>query len=351
MIELIRFENFKALREATLPLGQFILIVGPNGSGKSTALSAPVFMSGPQNWDSDQLRTAGVSDSAAVIMEATWLESSESNGGDFLLASTWMKGQPGRTEVRSANSKTAGNPEKPLGALARSRLFLLDANRIAQPVPARPNIELGADGFGLAGVLGKMRDQYPDNFESLNSRLADWIPDFDHVLFETPQKGCRSICLRTCDGHRAIRAFDLSQGTLLALALLTIAYMPDPPPVICIKDPDYGLHPRLLRPARDMLYRLAYPDDAQKRESVQVIMTTHNPYFLELFRGHPEQIVVAEKDGLAARFSRLSERTDLTEIARDVPLSKVWDNREPPSTPAGIKTLLTPRYRPQFKLR
>ena len=100
-----------------------------------------------------------------------------------------------------------------------------------------------------------------------------------------------------------------------------------------------------------MLYRLAYPDDAQGREPVQVIMTTHNPYFLDLFRGHPEQIVVAEKDGLDARFSRLSERTDLTEIVRDVPLSKVWDNREPSAPAAGIKTLLTPRYRPQFKLR
>jgi predicted ATPase len=351
MIESIRFENFKALREATLPLGQFTLIVGPNGSGKSTALSAPIFMSGPQNWDFDQVRTAGVSDSAPVVIEARWRESWESYEGDFLLASTWNKGQTGRTEVRSVNGSRAANPERSLSALARSRLFLLDANRIAQPVPLRPNMELGADGFGLAGVLGRVRDQHPDNFESLNRRLAEWIPDFDHVLFETPQQGCRSICLRTRDGHRVIRSVDLSQGTLLALALLTIAYMPDPPAVVCIKDPDYGLHPRLLQPLRDILYRLAYPNDAHGGEPVQVIMTTHNSYFLEFFRGHPEQIVVTEKDGLEARFSRLSERTDLTEIVRDIPLSKVWDNREPPAPAAGIKTLLTPRYRPQFKLR
>jgi predicted ATPase len=348
MIESIRFENFKALREATLPLGPFTLIVGPNGSGKSTALSAPVFMGAAKNWDFEQVRTAGTPDSAAAVIEAKWRETAQSYGGDFVITSTWSQGQTGVTEMRSEDS-SPGNSERPRKALTRTRLFLFDANRIAQAVPLRKNMELGADGFGLAGVLSRVRDQHPGNFESLNKRLAEWIPDFDHILFETPQPDYRSICLRTRDAHHAIRACDLSQGTLLALALLTIAHLPDPPAIVCIKDPDYSLHPRLLRDVWDMLHRLAYPDDG--REPVQVIMSTHNPYFLELFRRHPEQIVVAEKDGVAARFSRLSERTDLTEIVRDVPLSKVWDNREPPAASGGLKTLLTPRYRPQFKLR
>ena len=41
MIESVQFRNFKALRNTTLPLGRFTLIVGPNGSGKSTALTSP----------------------------------------------------------------------------------------------------------------------------------------------------------------------------------------------------------------------------------------------------------------------------------------------------------------------
>src|SRR5215472_1247639 len=40
MIESIEFHNFKVLREATLQLGRFNLLVGPNGSGKSTVLTA-----------------------------------------------------------------------------------------------------------------------------------------------------------------------------------------------------------------------------------------------------------------------------------------------------------------------
>src|SRR5207249_781795 len=132
------------------------------------------------------------------------------------------------------------------------------------------------------------------------------------------REGHRSISLRTRKGHHMIKAADLSQGTLIALALLTIAYLPEPPSIVCLEEPDHGLHPRLLRDVRDALYRLAYPEGAQeKREPVQVIATTHNPYFVDLFREHPEEIVIAEKVGLEARFSRLSDRPHLDEILAD----------------------------------
>ena len=122
-----------------------------------------------------------------------------------------------------------------------------------------------------------------------------------------------------------IKASDLSQGTLIALALLTIAYLPEPPSIVCLEEPDHGLHPRLLRDVRDALYRLAYPEGSkEKREPVQVIATTHNPYFLDLFREHPDEIVIAEKVGLEAKFTRLSDRKDLEEILGDAPLSEVW---------------------------
>jgi predicted ATPase len=351
MIESIRFENFKGLQDATLPLGRFTLVVGANGTGKSTALGAPMLMNTPQNWIFDEVRMAGTPDSATVVIEAKWRETSQSDDGDFLLTTTWRKDQMSGTAVRPENSRHPGDPKRALEALARSRLFSLDAKRMAEAVQLRPNVELDADGFGLAGALDRMRDQHPENFESLNTRLGQWFPDFDRVVFETAQEGRRSICLRTREGH-VMKAWDLAQGTLLALGLLTIAYLPAPPPAVCIKDPDRGLHPRLLRDVREVLSRLAYPENGDgQREPVQVVMTTHNPYFLDLFRGHPEQIVIAEKDGLAARFSRLSERTDLTEVVREVPLSRVWDNREPAGLPAGIKSLLSPRNRPQIKLR
>jgi predicted ATPase len=40
MIEFVQFRNFRVLRDTTLPLSRFTLLLGPNGSGKSTALQA-----------------------------------------------------------------------------------------------------------------------------------------------------------------------------------------------------------------------------------------------------------------------------------------------------------------------
>src|SRR6267378_2361262 len=59
MIKSIHFQNFKALRAATLRLGPFTLIVGPNGSGKSTAMEALHFASGPHEHSFDEIATTG----------------------------------------------------------------------------------------------------------------------------------------------------------------------------------------------------------------------------------------------------------------------------------------------------
>ena len=122
-----------------------------------------------------------------------------------------------------------------------------------------------------------------------------------------------------------IPATELSQGTLIAIAILTLSYIPDTPPIVCIEEPDRGLHPRLLRDVRDALYRLAYPESVgEKRPPVQVIATTHSPYLLDLFRDHPEEIVIANKIGQEARFERLLDQGNIDEILEDAHLGDIW---------------------------
>ena len=332
MLEWIEFKNFKALRDTRLPLGRFTLIVGPNGSGKSTALSGLQTLLSRNIGDPNQIRTAGVSSSEPVMVSAQW---GTSNQGQ-LLSVGWNRMQGTSHKFNPLGHNTGTSQHEFLQTLARARVFSLDANEIAKPVRLVPDIELAASGANLAGVLDRLRDQFPEHFEALNAQLGRWIPEFDRILFETPFEGNRSLALRTREGKHTIKAADLSQGTLIALALLTIAYLPEPPSIICLEDPDHGLHPRLLREVRDALYRLAFPEDSgEKREPVQVIATTHNPYFLDLFREHPEQIVIAEKVGLEGRFTRLSDRKDLEEILGDAPLSEVWYSGVLGGVPAG----------------
>ena len=321
MIESIQFKNFKALRDTTLQLKQFTLIVGPNGSGKSTALSAVSALESAEFSRSGQLRSIGVGEGKEVALRVKC--DGERSGWDFKVV--WTENGCSTESHGPDDSLARGYGGGFANVFGSPRMFSLEANAIARPVQLQPFEELHLDGANLAGVLDRLRDQNPERFELVNEELSRWIPEFNRILFETPGPGLRAIALRTREGSHSIKAADLSQGTLIALALLTIAYLPEPPSIVCLEEPDHGLHPRLLRDVRDAIYRLAYPEGAQeKREPVQVIATTHNPYFLDLFREHPEEIVIAEKVGLEAKFSRLSDRPDLEEILGDAPLSEVW---------------------------
>ena len=188
-----------------------------------------------------------------------------------------------------------------------------------------PDVELSPNGRNLVGVIDSLRDKEPERFEALNKEFGRWLPEFDHILFETPETGQRAFLLRTRKGHHALPARDLSQGTVLALAILTLAYLPEPPSLIGIEEPERGVHPRLLRNIQTALYRLSYPKQfGEDRRSVQVIATTHSPYFLDLYKDHPEEIVIAQKTADGAQFGRLSDQPHIMEVLDDAPLGEVW---------------------------
>ncbi|MDR1283749.1 MAG: ATPase, partial [Opitutaceae bacterium] len=63
---------------------------------------------------------------------------------------------------------------------------------------------------------------------------------------------------------------------------------------------------------------------AAARSPTQVIATTHSPYLLDLFREHPEEVVIAEKHGREAHFFRLSDRADLAELLAGASLGDLW---------------------------
>jgi predicted ATPase len=331
MFESIEFRNFKALRVTTLPLSRFTLIVGPNGSGKTTALNAIDIIRQPSD-AFRQMRSVGAADSDPIIVNGKW----RGSGNDYSVTVSYVPPGGVAHSFQPDPYNHVRNQSRLESELKRARFFSFDSNAIAAHVQLQPEIELMANGRNLAGVLDRMRDQTPERFDGLNEQLGHWIPEFNRILFETPGQGTRSIALRTREGGHVIPARELSQGTLIALALLTVAFLPVPPSIVCLEEPDRGLHPRLLRDVRDALYRLAHPEGSgENRAPVQVIATTHNPYFLDLFREHPEEIVIAEKVGLDAKFSRLSDRNDLEEILGDAPLSEVWYSGVLGGVPAG----------------
>lgn len=325
MIKSVQFRNFKVLRDATLPLGRFTLIVGPNGSGKSTALQALQAVNETRSLNFHKFATAGLQlTNALVEVILRWGAPHEGT----VTTARWTPGNAIHPLFHQRDNGTALSDEerRSLDAkLARIRTYSLDSRSISAVVQLQPNMELDERGGSLAGVLDCLRDREPERFEALNAEVSQWFPEFDRVLFETLGVGQRAFLLRTREDRHAIPAANLSQGTLLALAILTLGYLPEPPSIVCLEEPDRGIHPRLLREIRDALYRLSYPENSgEKRDPVQVVATTHSPYLLDLYRDHPEEIVIAQKTSEGARFERLSEQPHIMEILGDAPLGEVW---------------------------
>lgn len=330
MIKSIHFQNIKALRDATLPLGRFTLIVGANGSGKTTAMEALKLAYTPSNTDFRKIATANMERTAGATAKIVidW------DAGNMKVESEtkWQYMNSLQVYISGPDYRDAfGQPldDSSLGffsgALASFRIYSFDANAIAASVLLRSNIELQTDGSNLAGVLDNLRDKEPERFDSLNEELGRWLPEFDRVLFNTPEQGQREFLLRTRIGKHRIQARDLSHGVLFALAFLTLSHLPDPPAIVCFEEPERGIHPRLLREIQDAMYRLCYPENYNdNRRPIQVIATTHSPYLLDLYKDHPEEIVIAHKDQDQTRFERLSDRPDIDDFLQDAPLGEVW---------------------------
>ena len=323
MIESIEFRNFKILRDTTLPLGPCTILVGPNGSGKSTVLEGLKVARDGVGGDFERIVSVGAppDQNSEIELVLNWGAPPE---GERLVAKLRRGQRPDRTFYGPRGIADTDTGMRRRG-VERLRIYSLDAKAIAPPAPVTGKPELGENGASLAAVLDAIRDEDIERFNAINAELRHWLPEFSEILFDRPIEGFKAVVLGSRDGKHDVPAADLSQGTLIALALLTLAYLPEPPSLIALEEPDRGIHPRLLRRVQDALYRLSYPESCgESRQPVQVIATTHSPYFLDLFKDHPEEIVLANKTGQDVKFERLSERADIEEILGTAPLGEAW---------------------------
>jgi len=196
---------------------------------------------------------------------------------------------------------------------------------MAEPAPRAAGDELATNGHNLAAVLARLRAQHAGAFGRLEAEFCRILPEFRAVTTEPAGAEAVQLGLRLADGGDVVSGENLAQGALYLLAYLTLAFLPSPPPVICLEEADRGVHPRMLREVRDALYRLSHPESfGETRAAVQIVATTHSPFLLDLFRDHPEEIVIAQKRGTSATFERLGDRPDVKEILAEGSLGDIW---------------------------
>jgi predicted ATPase len=193
----------------------------------------------------------------------------------------------------------------------------LETNRssdIRKPqLPDALNDFLEEDGSNLALVLndlehrGNIKDKIVENLRKFHSRIKDYSV---RILGGTVQLFIREEGL-----ERPISAMRLSDGTLRYLCLLAILCHPEPPPLICIEEPETGLHPDILPTIAELMKEAA--------QRTQLIVTTHSDILVSAFSDMPEAVLVCEKDEDGTHFTRL-EADKLKAWLEEYTLGEVW---------------------------
>lgn len=263
MLSSIHFQNFRALKDVLLHLNPLTVLVGPNASGKSTVLRALV----------DEPPTA----------DDVWQQRKDIRS-DVVFSWPDANGTQG-SFTRSVSHKEGIRWKR--HPLLAAQAIRLDLNLLRERPVSEAATQLKPTGANLANVI----DTLPRATAiELATEFCSLVPVYGDV--DTPP---------AAQGHRTIRFFDrwnpkvtysahqVSDGTLFALAILTLKYQQPAPPIITIEEPERGLHPYLIQEVMKVLRSLT-----EGPNPIQIILATQSAELLEYVK--PEEVRFFTKD-------------------------------------------------------
>ena len=165
-------------------------------------------------------------------------------------------------------------------------------------LPQRPDLYQGGlleDASNLALVLSDLLNQ-PSVKEQILERMRDFYATFLDVT-TTVIGGTIQIFFHEKGLRDAVPATRLSDGSLRYLCLLAVLCNPGPLSVICIEEPELGLHPDIIPEVAKLLV------EASSR--TQIFVTTHSDVLVDALTDTPEAIIVCEKEDGATQLQRL----------------------------------------------
>lgn len=205
--------------------------------------------------------------------------------------------------------------------------FHPDAARTVPPAGAQKHLNIHGDNIG--NVVQYMQREQGTRFKAVLKRIAEKIPGIDSIQAEPTID--KRLALKFNDGSfsDAFFAGQMSDGTLKVFAYLLLLEDPDPPPFICIEEPENGLYHKLLESLAFELRAHA----TKKRNASQVFVTTHQPYFVDALEPREVWVLKKERSG----FSKIQRISDIAlvsnMVAQGLPLGGLWysdylDNEE-----------------------
>ncbi len=177
-----------------------------------------------------------------------------------------------------------------------------------------PGDFLREDASNLSLVLNNLENSYPNAWKTIMEKLRDFSDSFEKLTTNI-LGGTVQVFMHEKGLNHPIPATRLSDGTLRYLCLLTLLCHPDPPPILCIEEPELGLHPDIIPTIAELLV------DASHR--TQLFVTTHSDILVNALSETPEAIIVCEKEGGATNMRRLGKE-ELSSWLEKYSLGQLW---------------------------
>jgi predicted ATPase len=177
---------------------------------------------------------------------------------------------------------------------------------------------LEEDGSNLATFLHHL--EFTEEIDAINGYLHELSEEFEKV-----KTNVGGAIMQTYIAERGLRlptpSMRLSDGTLRFLCLISLLVSSPRPSLICIDEPELGLHPDAVSIVARAL--------KEASEHVQIIVTTHSQEFVSAMSDKPESVVVCEKrdNETGTSFKRLSG-AKLESWLEEYTLGELWRKNE-----------------------
>lgn len=185
---------------------------------------------------------------------------------------------------------------------------------------AGPQKHINVMGDNIGNVVQYMEREHPAEFKEILRRIAKKIPGINDITTENTADERVLVKFDDQAFKDPFFAQQMSDGTLKVFAYLLMLEDPEPPPFLCIEEPENGLYHKLLEALAHELREHAN----SKKGGSQVFVTTHQPYFVDAL--NPEEVWILEKgpDG----FSRIRRASNdplvVSMVSEGLPLGGLW---------------------------
>ena len=323
MIQTLRLQNFKAIKDVKIGLERLTVFVGPNGSGKTSLLQGLELIVGCRpNEQFHKFNKAifikEIRDKHSEHVDIM-LSCSTSAGSVYLQIKPDLLGFTSSYSLRSFSDQQAisikaknylaaidqweGFEKHPqvFSSLGKAKLFRFDPGEMAEPSSGVGN-DLQPNGGKLASFLTVLALNQPDEFATIQQAFRELVPTIKRIRFDRsldPIKPGMTVDEIIFDLHSgaSISARAASEGTLLILGLLAALYNQNSkgPKLILLDDLDRGLHPLAQRNVIDLLRKVL-----DQKPDLQILATTHSPYLVDSLQPEEVRMTTLNDDGTVA---------------------------------------------------